>query len=203
MINNIGYDKFHTLLYTAPSGAIQITMLWIGVIGCLTFPRNRTLVALALIIPPLAGTVCLLKLSLDAGWGMIGASWLSSCITAVWSVLLSLTASNVKGNTKRSIVNAVFFIGYCAGCIGAPQLWTEKPRYFAGVVTGVVTWCLLFVTIVAYRFICGKDNAQRETEKTVGNGARANTLGEVMLDETGAPKSDLTDKEDRDFRYSV
>ncbi|KAJ4424086.1 hypothetical protein N0V82_001333 [Gnomoniopsis sp. IMI 355080] len=203
VINNVGYDKYQTMLYTAPSGAIQITMLWIGVLACLKFPRNRTLVALALIFPPLAGTICLLKLSLDAGWGMIGASWLSSCITAVWSVLLSLTASNVKGNTKRAIVNAVFFIGYCAGCIGAPQLWTHKPRYFSGVVTGIVTWCLLFVTILWYRFICGRDNAQREAGKAIVDGEREHTLGEVMLDETGAPKSDLTDKEDKDFRYSL
>lgn len=191
------------MLYTAPSGAIQIAMLWIGVLACVKMPRNRTLVALALVIPPLAGTICLLKLSLDAGWGMIAASWLASCITAPWSVLLSLTASNVKGNTKRAIVNAMFFIGYCAGCIGAPQLWTHKPRYFSGVVTGIVTWCLLFLTIIGYRYVCGKDNAHREAEKTAGDGEGKSTHGrEVLLDETGAPKSDLTDREDREFRYS-
>lgn len=191
------------MLYTAPSGAVQIAMLWIGVLACVLMPQNRTLIALALIIPPLAGNICLLKLSLDAGWGMIAASWLASCITAPWSILISLTASNVKGNTKRAIVNAMFFIGYCAGCIGAPQLWTHKPRYFSGVVTGIVTWCLLFVAIVGYRFICGRDNAQREAEKAGGSEqGRSSAHGEVLLDETGAPTSDLTDKEDRAFRYS-
>lgn len=181
-----------------------MAMLWIGVLACVLMPRNRTLVALFLVIPPLAGTICLLKLSLDAGWGMIAASWLSSCITAPWSILLSLTASNVKGNTKRSIVNAMFFIGYCAACIGAPQLWTHKPRYFSGVVTGVVTWCLLFLTIIGYRLVCDKDNAQREAEKITVNGASQDAQGgEVLLDETGAARIDLTDREDRDFRYSL
>ena len=66
------------MLYTAPSGAVQIVMLWIGVAACMIFPRNRMLVALVLILPPLAGNILLLKLSLDAGWGMIGASWLVS-----------------------------------------------------------------------------------------------------------------------------
>lgn len=191
------------MLYTAPSGAVQIAMLWIGVGGCVLFPRNRTFIALALIVPPLIGCICLLKLSLTAGWGMIVASWLASCITAPWSVLISLTASNVKGNTKRSVVNAMFFIGYCAGCIGAPQLWTNSPRYFSGVVTAIVTWCLLFVTILSYRLVCSRDNARRD-ERIEQHGSGPSAAGGVqMLDETGAANVDLTDLQDWDFRYST
>ena len=78
VINNIGYDRYRTMLYLAPSGAVQIALLWIGVIGCMLFPNNRTYVALALVIPPLIGTVLLLQLSLDAGWGMIASAWLVS-----------------------------------------------------------------------------------------------------------------------------
>lgn len=78
VIKNIGYNKFDTLLYTTPSGAVQIAMLWAGVAACVLFPKNRTYVGLALVIPPLIGCICLLKLSLDARWGMIVASWLVS-----------------------------------------------------------------------------------------------------------------------------
>ncbi|KAK1963019.1 major facilitator superfamily transporter [Colletotrichum sublineola] len=203
VINNIGYDKYETMLYTAPSGAVQIGMLWIGVCGCMLFPKNRTLVALVLIIPPLAGNVLLMKLSTDSGWGMIAASWISSCITAVWSILLSLTASNVKGNTKRAIVNAMFFVGYCAGCIGAPQLWTKKPRYFNGVVTAIVTWCLLFAEIVAYRYLCARDNSKRDAALPNEQNIVQESQGDVILDASGAPDSDLTDKKDKQFRYSI
>ncbi|KAF3046888.1 hypothetical protein E8E12_005546 [Didymella heteroderae] len=200
VINTIGYDRYHTMLYTAPSGAVQVLLLWIGVLGCYLFPRNRTYVVLALIIPPLIGNVLLLKLSLDAGWGMIAASWLASCITAVMSPLLSLTASNAKGNTKRSVVSALFFIGYCAGCIASPQLWTHKPRYFNGVVTALVTWCTLFVVVIAYWLVCKRDNKRRDALD------RASGMDEevhgVVLDKNGAPITDLTDKEDSRFRYS-
>lgn len=127
----------------------------------------------------------------------------ASCITASWSVLISLTASNVKGNTKRSVVNAMFFIGYCAGCIGSPQLWTNSPRYFSGVVTAIVTWCLLFVTIIAYRLVCSRDNARRDAkvEGVTSQGPSA-AGGSQLLDKTGAANVDLTDLQDREFRYS-
>ncbi|KAK8023560.1 major facilitator superfamily transporter [Apiospora rasikravindrae] len=215
VINTIGYDKYQTMLYTAPSGAAQVLLLWIGVAGCSLFPHNRTLVVLALIIPPFIGNVLLLKLSLDSGWGMIVSSWLNfacrinnqsrldlqaSCITAVMSPLLSLAASNVKGNTKRSVVNAMFFIGYCAGCIGAPQLWTEKPRYFNGVVAGIVTWCLLFVVVFCYRWVCVADNVARD--KAQGQEVISEGLGDITLDDHGAFRNDCTDKEDKQFRYS-
>lgn len=97
----------------------------------------------------------------------------------------------------------MFFIGYAAGCIGGPQLWTESPRYFAGVVTAIVTWCLLFVTILSYRVVCARDNADRDARGNFESSAAGFPTGdEVCLDETGAPTTDLTDKEDREFRYS-
>lgn len=188
------------MLYLAPSGAVQVAMLWIGVAACVMFPHNRTYVALALVIPPLIGTVLLLQLSLDAGWGLIASAWLASCITAPWSILLSLTASNVKGNTKRAIVNAMFFIGYCAGCIASPQLWTHAPRYFSGVVTSIVTWCTLFVVIAGYRFVCLRDNRGRDASDARGDEAGN---APVALDKDGRPETDLTDRQDREFRYSV
>ena len=76
VISNIGYDKFQTMLYTAPSGAVQILFIWIGVLGCYLFPKNRSLIVMVLVIVPLVGNILLLKLSISAGWGLIVASWL-------------------------------------------------------------------------------------------------------------------------------
>lgn len=101
----------------------------------------------------------------------------------------------------------MFFIGYCAGCIGGPQLWTNSPRYFSGVVTAIVTWCLLFVTIVSYSLVCSRDNARRDAEAaqdgSQGQSAAGASGGQLLqVDETGAANVDLTDLQDRDFRYS-
>lgn len=76
VIKSLGADKFQTILYTAPSGAVQILLLWIGVFLCYLAPRNRTAVAFCLCMPPLVGNVLLMKLTVSAGWGLIVASWL-------------------------------------------------------------------------------------------------------------------------------
>ncbi|KAF9762892.1 hypothetical protein IL306_003285 [Fusarium sp. DS 682] len=78
VIKSIGYTKLETMLYTAPSGAVQIGLLWVGVGLCALFPKQRSLVVLVLIIPPLIGNVFLMKLDVSAGWGLIAASWVVS-----------------------------------------------------------------------------------------------------------------------------
>ncbi|KAI9039371.1 putative MFS transporter [Aspergillus affinis] len=118
----------------------------------------------------------------------------ASCISDVMAILLSLSASNVKGNTKRAVVNSLFFIGYCVGCIAAPQLWTKRPRYFEGVVTAIVTWCLLFVVVGIYWAICAKENKFRDEKER---------RGEVDAGEAEAEDGDVTDTQDRGFRYSL
>ncbi|CAH0054052.1 unnamed protein product [Clonostachys solani] len=199
MINRIGYSKLQTMLFTAPSGAVQICFIWIGVALCKIFPKNRVLVVWILNITPLVGCVLLLKLPSDSRWGVIVAAWLASCASAVMSVLLSLSASNIKGNTKRATVNTMFFIGYCAGCIGSPQLWTESPRYTNGVITAIVTWVTLYVVSGLYRVICTRENKKRDLAMAE-SGPQAST--HVVLDKNGMPKTDLTDIDDKMFRYS-
>nr|AAV91786.1 hypothetical protein [Penicillium canescens] len=199
VIKSIGYSKLETMRYTAPSGAVQIVLLWIGAGLVYIFPHQRSLVVLALIIPPLIGTVFLMKLDVAAQWGLIVSSWLASCITASMTILLSLAASNFKGNTKRAIVNGMFFIGYCAGCIASPQLWTHSPRYTSGVITSIVTWCLLFCVVILFRFLCVWDNKKRDEQSA--NSDPMSVEQHVALDENGLPQTDLTDKQDREFRY--
>lgn len=181
------------MLYTAPSGAVQAFFIWVAVLVCYLFPRKRSLIAMILVIIPFVGNILLLKLSLSAGWGMIVASWLASVISNIMAILLSLSASNVKGNTKRAVVNTLFFIGYCAGCIGAPQLWKsdQKPRYTQGLITDLVAWVLILIAIASYWYLCYKENKRRDAREAAGE--------EIPIFEKGA---DITDGEDVMFRYN-
>ena len=59
--------------------------------------------------------------------------------------------------------------------------------------------------MIAYRFVCVRDNAARDqvaSQAGVADGTDAGQVEGVLLDKNGLPESDLTDKEDPRFRYS-
>lgn len=87
----------------------------------------------------------------------------------------------------------MYFIGYCAGCIGAPQLWLsdQKPRYKQGLITDLVAWGLLIVVMGYYWWVCDGENKRRDRLETEGSGG--------VRFEKGA---DVTDGEDLAFRYN-
>lgn len=180
------------MLYGSPSGAVQLFAIWLGIAGCLLFPNRRCLVVIALVSIPLAGCIMLLALPLK-GWPIIIGAWLGSCISSVFSLTMSLNASNVRGNTKRSIVNTLYFIGYCAGAIAFPQLWSTKtaPRYLAGLIVSVVSWVVLIALMLYYWWNGSSENNRRD---------RLEHETSLLHYEPGA---DVTDKQDLTFRYST
>lgn len=181
------------MLLTAPSGAISLGMLCVAMIGCSILPKYRCLVLILVTIVPLVGNILLLKLPLSATWGLVASSWLASCNSGILVLIMSLSASNVKGNTKRAMVNTYFFIGLCVGCIAGPQLWepSAAPRFFSGVTMGLSCWCVFIFLVGLYWGLCYMENRKRDREQGVDSGPETVYAGE-----------DLTDKEDVLFRYS-
>lgn len=180
------------MLLTAPSGAISLGMLAVAMIGCSILPKYRCLVLILVTIVPLVGNILLLKLPLSATWGLVASSWLASCNPGILVMIMSLSASNVKGNTKRAIVNTYFFIGLCVGCIAGPQLWepSAAPRFLSGVTMGLSCWCVFIFLVGLYWALCHLENNKRDREQGVDLGPVTAYAGE-----------DLTDKEDVLFRY--
>ncbi|VEU24378.1 DEKNAAC105537 [Brettanomyces naardenensis] len=192
MINDFGYDKFKTLIYSAPSGAVQFFFIWVGIAMLWLVPKQRCYIIMILILIPLAGNIALLCMRHSSGWGVIVGSWLGSCITSFYCILLSLNASNVRGNTKKSIVNNAFYVGYALACIVYPQWWnySKDPTYKTGLVTDIVFWVIMEALVYFYRFMCVRTNKKRDALEAEGK------LGDYD------PDDDLTDKQDMYHRYS-
>ena len=119
------------MLVGLPSGAIQIIAVWISALGIRWTRDVRSFWGFLMTVVPLIGSILLLCLPKSDKWGIVVATWLAACTSSLMLISTSMIASNVKGNTKKSIVSGMFFIGYTTGCIVGPQLWqaVDAPRY--------------------------------------------------------------------------
>lgn len=192
------------MLVGLPAGGIQIVFTWIGAVGTTYTTNKRTFWAIGLSMVPLVGSIVLLTLPAEHKWGIVASTWLSACISDVLSVVLSLVASNVKGNTKKSAVSAIFFIGYCAGAIIGPQLWTEDtaPRYIDGCISSIVSWIVLLGLLLVFYFTAKASNRSRDDQKAEVAADAHSPVG-VTADGAVAMEADLTDRKDKAFRYTL
>ncbi|CCF40729.1 hypothetical protein CH063_11216, partial [Colletotrichum higginsianum] len=139
VINGFGYSKFETMLVGLPSGAVAFILVWVGALGPRFLPNTRCFFGMFLAAVPLLGSLLLVVLPANLKWGIVASTWLAGSTAPPLGQVVGLMASNIKGNTKKSVVSAIFFIFYCIGCIVGPQLWQKQdaPRYTKGCITSI------------------------------------------------------------------
>ncbi|KAI8236208.1 major facilitator superfamily transporter [Colletotrichum sp. SAR 10_99] len=209
VVNGFGYSPFQTMLVGLPGGAISFVTIWVAALVPRFFPGTRVYTSMGLCLVPLLGSTMLLALPAKGyEWGIVASTWLAACCSSLLSSSAAMMASNVKGNTKKSVVSAGFFIVYCIGCIVSPQAWTESdaPRYTKGCILSIASWVALIVTYAVYGFAIKKENAKRDV--LAGEGRYEYMVGghdggEQAVQMGVAVDSDLTDVEDKAFRYNL
>ncbi|PLB46649.1 MFS general substrate transporter [Aspergillus steynii IBT 23096] len=199
VIEGFGFSAFETMLVGLPTGAVAFILCWVGALVPLHWPNTRCFTGIFLAAMPMLGSLLLLALPASSNWGIVVSTWFASCNSPALSNAVGLMASNVRGNTKKSVVGAIFFVMYCVGCIVSPQLWTaaDAPRYFKGCVTSVVSLGLLGVSLGVFYATARWSNARRERGARAGEGEDGVGAG-AGLD----VDADLTEKQDRGFRYT-
>lgn len=192
------------MLVGMPAGACNTLTVWIGALVPRFFPGTRAYTAMGLCIVPLLGAVMLLVLPPSEGWGIIVSTWFGGCSSALLSSAASIIASNVKGNTKKSIVSAAFFISYSVGCIVSPFAWTsaDAPRFSKGCILSIVAMATLMITFATFVVLANIKNKKRDAK------AESGLAGYVLDDDLeveGATslETDQTDIQDKRFRYTI
>ena len=109
-------------------------------------------------------------------------------------MIMSLITANTGGSTKRTVVNAAFFVSYCVGNIIGPFAFkvTEAPVYQSGITAVLVAFVAeiaLLLSYALYAILLNKRKISREAQ-VVGENRTVNGL------------QDLTDDENAYFRYS-
>lgn len=205
VIHGFGYSVFQTMLVGMPAGALNTATVWVSALVPRMLPGTRTYTAIGLCLVPLLGAVLLMTLPADEGWGIIVSTWMGGCSSALLSSAASIIASNVKGNTKKSVVSAAFFISYCVGCIVGPFAWTQAdaPRYKTGCILSLASMIALIITFVVFIFTVKKKNAKRDAKAAEGNADYIVEKGQGHQRSGVSTDSDLTDVQDKGFRYII
>ncbi|WOO79402.1 putative transporter [Vanrija pseudolonga] len=107
-------------------------------------------------------------------------------------IALSLITSNVAGKTKKTTVNALFFISYCIGNLVGPQAYQQRdaPRFMPLYLTCILSVGLSIVTMVAIYVVYRVENAKRDRIESAAGPRQFN------------PEDDLTDRMNPHFRYT-
>lgn len=196
------------MLVGLPGGAVNFATVWTSALIPRFFPGTRIYTSIGLAFVPLLGSVILLSLPAQYSWGIVASTWLAGCSSALLSCAASLMASNLKGNTKKSVVSAGFFITYCIGCIISPQAWldTDAPRYVKGCILSIASWAGLILTFIGYGILLRQKNRSRNKKAEQGRAEYIISVPDNGPDgvQTGvAVDSDLTDVQDKQFRYTL
>ncbi|CAH0028409.1 unnamed protein product [Clonostachys rhizophaga] len=206
VVNGFGYSTLQTMLVAMPAGACNTGTVWIGALVPRFFPGTRAYSAIALCVVPLLGAVLLLALPQDAGWGIIVATWLAGCSSALIGSSASIIASNVKGNTKKSVVSAGFFISYCVGCFVSPFSWKAEdgPRFSKGCILSIVSLIVLMISYATFIVMAKTKNKRRDAKLAAGMVAYgAGDDDHKASGATSSLDSDMTDVQDKRFRYTI
>jgi ACS family allantoate permease-like MFS transporter len=96
---------------------------------------------------PILGFILMVTLPQDNLGGNLAAFYITSTASTAFTLVLSMISSNVAGQSKKSVVNAINLIGYCVGNLIGPQIISleNAPRYLAA--KTIVRWYIFSLGI--------------------------------------------------------
>ncbi|KAL3256992.1 hypothetical protein ABHI18_007154 [Aspergillus niger] len=191
IIEGFGYSNLVTTLFQIPYGMVIL----VSNVSAMYIQRwlpgqKRCIVGALYVCPALAGAVGIHTISRDHKIALLVCYWLTSTYTASFALIMSLITANTGGTTKRSVVNAIFFISYCVGNIIGPFAFKsdEAPQYTSGIIAMLVAYCVEIFLLLAFAVYAAHLN--RKKNGIASRGDQRDT------------ELDQTDTENVHFRYS-
>ena len=195
IIKGFGFDGLRASLLQTPGGAFQM----IGCIAIGYFSQLPNMLGVAIIIgclPGMAGLIGILTIPIEQRYALTACAWLQSIVGSPIILSWSVSAVNVAGHTKRTVVIGTYFALYCVGNIAGPHLFLDRevPRYPTAIKGLLGTYCVAIVIQGVYTFWCWVENKRRDKR-----GLHAEAKEQELLEGF----EDLTDKENKHFRYRL
>ncbi|KAJ5212329.1 uncharacterized protein N7498_003975 [Penicillium cinerascens] len=192
IIKNIGFTTKQTELLNIPNGAISIISILVSTYCAGRYNQRCLCVAASLVCGLLGG--CLLAFSPhDMKGAQLAGNYLTQVTGSALPIMYSLAGANVAGHTKKVTMNAILLMSFCLGNILGPLTFRteDQPDYIPAKIAIVVTIAVAIVFAFLLRFYYTWENRRRDKNHE-GQEHRENS--EFL---------DMTDRENREFRYSL
>ncbi|KAH8896338.1 MFS general substrate transporter [Thozetella sp. PMI_491] len=192
IIQGFNFTQLQTQLLAMVLGFYIIIILFSTV--WLVRKTGHNLVIMGLfVVPSFAGTIVQMTVINTNGATRIGLLVSYYITLSFWSaqtLALSMISRNVAGQTKKAVVVAANFVSWATAASIGPQVFLsyDAPRYFIAFSTHLGCYSLLVLVIVLLR-----THLKRENKKKDAVGPFYPALTTAF--------DDLTDRENRNFRY--
>ncbi|KAM0809056.1 hypothetical protein AB5N19_09399 [Seiridium cardinale] len=195
IIKGFDFDSLRTSLMQAPGGAFEI----IGCLGLGYVSQGRNMLGLTLILgclPGMAGLIGILTIPIEHRYALVGMCWIQNVVGSPIILSWTMPGVNVAGHTKRTAVLGIYFVCYVVGNIIGPQMFraSESPRYPTAIKGLLGTYCAVIFFQGLYTLWCWIENKRRDKQ-----GMHAEASEEELFEGF----DDLTDKENKHFRYKL
>ncbi|KIW91200.1 uncharacterized protein Z519_08095 [Cladophialophora bantiana CBS 173.52] len=189
IIENFGFDEYTTLLLNLPGCAVAFVSVGFGTWWAGRY-NGRGIAIIVLTIPTLLGGALMAWLPPSNKGGLLTGNYLTNTVGATLPLMYSWITSNYAGHTKKITMNAIVLMSFCVGNIIGPETFRAKdaPQYIPAKLTIVVILSVAIVLAITLDLLYARENKKRDRE-----GHQDLPQDYEFLD--------LTDKENRNFRY--
>jgi hypothetical protein len=208
IVSSFGFTVLQTTLLGCVAGVVEIVTIWTGVNLAARIPNSRAYVGFLYFIPNILGVFLINFLPWSDKVGLLFGVWITGVGATGFVLSLSWLSTVTAGHTKRVTVNAIMLSAYCIGNAAAPFMWQAKykPRnHIPWIIIGVCYACCMTL-LLTIRFVLSSENKRRDREQLDESYddvyiERIGKDGEVERVKVDKEFLDLTDIQNRDFRY--
>ncbi|PBK76349.1 MFS general substrate transporter [Armillaria solidipes] len=208
IILSFGFSNLNTTLLGCVPGAVAVLAVWTGTSIAARTPNSQAWVGVVYLIPNLAAVFLMLFLSWDNKVGLLVTLFFAGLGVTAFVLSLSWLSSTTAGHTKRITVNTIMLTAYCIGNAVGPLMWRAKYKPRNAVPWIIIGVCVVLriLTLLTIRYLLSAENRRRDAEPvdTVYDNVYIERLNEDgVMEKARVDKEflDLTDKQNRDFRY--
>ncbi|KAG2130369.1 MFS general substrate transporter [Suillus clintonianus] len=207
IIASFGFNDVQTTLLSCVGGVIEILTIFTGVQLATRWPNSRAYIAVIYFVPTWCGILLVNLLPWSDQVGLLISQFLTSVSVPGFVLALSWLNSVTAGHTKKIVTNAIMLSAYCIGNAAGPFMWKTqyKPRYH--IPWAVIGACYVAcpVLLLVIRTVLVRENRIRDAEPVENSEEyvieRFTEDGKCVEVKVDKEYLDLTDRQNRDFRY--